>query len=64
MIREIRDGLGGLLARFEPRRYGALREVLETFGARETLSRLYLNEPRETSHPIASPPHLGGVHVH
>jgi len=64
LIGELRDGLGRLLARFEPARYRALREVLDTFGSRETLSQLYLREPTDRSHPISSPPHLGGTLVH
>ena len=64
LVRELREGLAHLLARFEPRRFKALREVLETFGSRETLSQLYLREPRETSQPISAPPHLGGTLVH
>ncbi|MCJ7629064.1 MAG: hypothetical protein MUO50_11845, partial [Longimicrobiales bacterium] len=63
-IRESRDGLAHLLARFEPHRYRALQEVLETFGARETLARLQLREPREQFQPLAGPPHLGGTFVH
>jgi len=64
LVRELREGLANLLARFEPQRYKALREVLETFGSRETLSQLYLREPREVSQPISAPPHLGGTVVH
>jgi hypothetical protein len=64
LVKELREGLGRLLARFEPQRFKALREVMETFGSRETLSRLYLREPRETSQPISAPPHLGGTVVH
>ena len=64
LVRELREGLLHLLARFEPQRLRALREVLETFGSRETLSQLYLREPRETSQPISAPPHLGGTVVH
>jgi len=63
-VREIREGLGQLLARFEPGRYRALREVLETFGARETLARLPLREPREQIQPLPGPPHVGGTLVH
>ncbi len=63
-VREIREGLAHLLARFEPHRYRALQEVLETFGARETLARLHLREPREQIQPLATPPHLGGTFVH
>lgn len=63
-VREIREGLAHLLARFEPHRYRALQEVLETFGARETLARLRLREPREQIQPVAGPPHVGGTFVH
>ena len=63
-VREIREGLAHLLARFEPHRYRALQEVLETFGTRETLGRLRLREPREQIQPLAGPPLLGGTFVH
>jgi hypothetical protein len=64
LVREFREGLAHLLARFEPQRFKALREVLETFGSRETLSQLYLREPREESQPVSAPPHQGGTVVH
>jgi len=64
LVREFREGLAHLLARFEPQRFRALKEVLQTFGSRETLSRLYLREPREASQPISVPPLLGGTVVH
>ena len=63
-VREIREGLAHLLARFEPHRYRALQEVLGTFGARETLSRLHLREPREQIQPLAGPPNVGGTFIH
>jgi hypothetical protein len=63
-IREIRQGLAHLLARFEPHRYRALQEMLDTFGTRETLARLHLREPREQFQPLAGPPHVGGTFVH
>ena len=63
-VREIREGLALLLARFEPHRYRALREVLQTFGARETLARLPLREPRMQIQPLAGPPNVGGTFVH
>jgi len=63
-VREIREGLAHLLARFEPHRYRALQEVMETFGARETLGRLHLREPREQVQPLSGPPHVGGTLVH
>ncbi len=64
LVREFRGGLAHLLARFEPGRYRALKEVLETLGARETLSRLYLREPRESGQPIPAPSQTGGTVVH
>ncbi len=64
VIREVREGLAHLLARFEPQRFRALREVLQTFGERETLGRLFLREPREETQPLATPPRLGGTFVH
>jgi hypothetical protein len=63
-VREVREGLAHLLARFEPQRFRALKELLQTFGSRDTLSQLYLREPREDSQPISAPPHLGGTVVH
>ena len=63
-ILEIREGLAHLLARFEPRRFRALQEVLETFGDRETLRRLRLRDPREQVQPLEGPPHVGGTMVH
>ncbi len=64
LTRELREGLAHLLARFEPQRFKALKELLETFGSRETLSQLFLREPREVSQPIAAPSHRGGTVVH
>lgn len=64
LLREIREGLAHLLARFEPQRYGALREVLETFGARETLALLYLPEVQDRAEPMATPQGAGGSLVH
>jgi len=64
LVRRVRDGLAQLLARFEPQRYRALREVLDTLGVRETLSRLYIHEPAQTPQPLSTPPNLGGTVVH
>jgi hypothetical protein len=64
LVREIREGLAHLLARFEPQRYRALREVLDAFGARETLARLYLPESRTRAEPLAAPPGVGHTFVH
>jgi hypothetical protein len=42
VVDAIRRGLGRLTARFEPERFAALAGVVETFGARETLSGIHL----------------------
>ena len=64
LVREFREGLAHLLARFEPQRFRALKELMQTFGPRETLSRIYLREPRETSQPISAQPNGAGTVVH
>jgi hypothetical protein len=64
LIREIREGLAHLLARFEPQRYRALREVLEAFGARQTLDRLSLPECRQRAEPLESAPEASNLFVH
>jgi hypothetical protein len=64
LVRDFREGLAHLLARFEPQRFRALQEVLQTFGSRETLSQLYMREPREDNQPIPAPSQSGGTVVH
>jgi len=64
LIREIREGLSQLVARFEPDRYDNLRELLETFGTRETLSRLYVREEKDVSQRLTTPPQTGSTAVH
>lgn len=64
LIREMREGLAHLLARFEPQRYRALREVLEAFGTRQTLDRLYLPENRDHAESLEAAPGAGGPFVH
>lgn len=39
-LRELRDGLLGLLASYEPERYRAIRQGLDIFGPRDTLAQL------------------------
>lgn len=39
-LREVRDGLLGLLATYEPERYRAIRQALDIFGPRDTLAWL------------------------
>lgn len=48
----IRDGLASLLHRFEPERYRALRDLVETLGARDTLARLRIREPYLRAVPL------------
>jgi hypothetical protein len=64
MVRRIREGLAQILARFEPERYRAVRELLDTLGVRETLSSLYIKDPIQTPQPLSTPPILGGTVVH
>lgn len=51
-LRGMREGLTHLLARFEPRRFRATRDVLEALGTRETLARLRLRESRDRTVPL------------
>jgi hypothetical protein len=62
-IAAMRRGLSSLMARFEPDRYASLADVLETFGARETLSGLHVQGPARAAVSI---PHtaLGSRFVH
>lgn len=64
LLEAIRFGLGHLLARFEPERYRTVESVLSTFGARETLARLQLREPADTSTRIRSPGSAPGAFLH
>jgi hypothetical protein len=64
MVGEIRKALLRLLARFEPVRYRALQEVLETFGTRDTLARVHIREPRSTAMPVSSLDHAVPKRVH
>lgn len=40
LLRDLRDGILGLFANFEPERHRATRHALDVFGPRDTLSRL------------------------
>jgi hypothetical protein len=64
LVKDMREGVAHLLARFEPERFRALKEVLQTFGSRETLSQLYLRGSKEGGQPISTPTQLGGTVVH
>ncbi|MDA0327522.1 MAG: hypothetical protein O2958_00720 [Gemmatimonadetes bacterium] len=57
----MRRGLAALMARFEPDRFAPLEQVLETFGARETLAGLNIHEP--LAHVVQVLPPIAGSHV-
>jgi len=57
----IRRGLGALLARFDPDRFASLARVMDTFGARETLSALHIHE--SPLHVVRVPAPFSGSHV-
>jgi hypothetical protein len=59
----MRRGLGGLLARFDPERFASLARVMDTFGARETLSSLRIHE-HWTSVVSVPAPFVGSHVVH
>ncbi|MFQ5538307.1 MAG: hypothetical protein ACE5GJ_12745 [Gemmatimonadota bacterium] len=66
-LAEMRRGLAGLLARFEPARFSALGELLDTFGARETLASLHVRAQEERFVPLDIPagmPSIGSTAVH
>jgi hypothetical protein len=50
-----------MLARFEPDRFASLAPVMDTFGDRETLRSIRINEP--ATHAVAVPPPFAGSHV-
>lgn len=45
-LRTVRQGIEGLLARFEPERFEGVAQHLTTFGPRDTLSQLHIRERR------------------
>jgi len=57
----MRRGLAALIARFEPDRYASVEGILETFGARETLSGLHIYET--VANVVKVPPPIAGSHV-
>jgi hypothetical protein len=61
VLGRMRRGLASLVARFEPDRYASLEEIMETFGARETLSGLSIHE--SLSNVVKVPPPIAGSHV-
>lgn len=56
VVSEMREGLDRMLARFEPRRYRAAHDVLDTLGSRQTLTRIRIREPRIRSVPMGPDP--------
>lgn len=54
LMAELRDGLMGLLARFDSDRHRTVKQVLETFGSRDTLRLL---EPGTPEHSAGGEPH-------
>lgn len=60
-LRRIRDGLTGLVARFEAERYRSVRGHLQTFGVRQTLSRLHQRDPRVHSVPVRRNPAMSSL---
>ncbi len=58
---QMRRGLVSMLARFEPERFASLAAVMDTFGDRETLRSIRINEP--ATHAVAVPPPFAGSHV-
>lgn len=63
VLGSMRRGLGALMARFEPHRYVSMARVMETFGARETLSQLQIHESMATVVEVP-PPGAGSLVVH
>jgi hypothetical protein len=57
----MRRGLAALMARFEPDRFRPLEQVMDTFGARETLAGLHIHEP--LTQVVQVPPPISGSHV-
>jgi hypothetical protein len=60
-LAQMRRGLMSMLARFEPDRFASLAPVMDTFGDRETLRSIRINEP--ATHAVAVPPPFAGSHV-
>jgi hypothetical protein len=50
VIAEVRSGLAKLTARFEPARFSVVADLVQTFGARETLSGLHMAASPQEPH--------------
>jgi hypothetical protein len=48
----VRTGIEGLIARFEPARFKALRELQGALGVRETLGAMHLREILPATEPV------------
>lgn len=59
-LASMRKGLVRMMARFEPDRFASMEELLETFGARETLAGLHIHEALRDVVVVPSP----GIHSH
>ena len=64
VLGRIRRGLNHMVARFEPDRFEALSDIVETFGERGSLNRLAFREPREQSEPLHRPTPKSGTAIH
>lgn len=60
-LARMRRGLVALMARFEADRFASVEELMETFGARETLAGLHIHEPVARIVPLLPP--IAGSHV-
>jgi len=60
-LARMRRGLVSLMARFEPDRFAPIEEMIDTFGARETLAGLQIHEP--LIQMVQVPPPIAGSHV-
>ena len=61
VLARMRRGLAAMMARFEPDRFAPVEEVMDTFGARETLAGLQIHEP--LVHLVQVAPPSAGSHV-
>jgi hypothetical protein len=52
LLRDVRLGVGHMLARYEPGRFHAVQSLLDTFGTRETLARLAVRDSTERTAPV------------
>ncbi len=60
----VRRGLNHLVARFEPDRFEALHDLVDTFGERGTLDRLAFREPRVESESVHQGRRMASTAIH